>query len=105
MYVRVKSMVGFMSEEHEMSEVRKPGAGISLLFSIVPRGPPGLTSPSDERITINSTHAFSSYALQRKLRLNPSKFGTVLGKIYFILKNPSLPRIKPETVTAADINL
>ena len=54
----------------------KPGAGISLLFSKDPRGPPGLTSPSEGRIAIKSTYAFTIYALQRGLGFNPVIFGT-----------------------------
>ena len=47
----------------------KPGAGISLLFSKA-----GLMLPSDGRIAINNTYAFTSYALQRDLGFNPSIF-------------------------------
>jgi hypothetical protein len=54
----------------------KPGAGISLLFYKALRGPPGLTSPFDNRISINRTHAFTSYALWRNLKFNPGIFGT-----------------------------
>ena len=38
-----------------------------------PRGPPGLTSPSDGRIAINSTnlYAFSTYILRKGLEFNP----------------------------------
>ena len=36
-----------------------------------PRGPPGLTSPSNGRITINSTICFSTYILRKGLEFNP----------------------------------
>ena len=53
----------------------KHSASISLLFSKLPRRLPGLTSPSDGRITINSPFAFTSYELRRNLGFNPGMFG------------------------------
>ena len=48
---------------------------ISLLLLKSIKGPPGLTSPPNGRITINSTYAFTSYALQRYFGFNRRIFG------------------------------
>ena len=45
-----------------------------MIFCI--KGSPGLRSPSDERIAINGTYAFTSYTLREDLGFNPSIFGT-----------------------------
>ena len=60
-----------MSDEYEARKYEgEPGVGIRLLFSKAPRRTPGLTSPSDGRIAINSRYAFTSYALKRNLEFN-----------------------------------
>ena len=49
---------------------------LTYSFGKVRRGPPGLTSPSDERIAINSTCAFTLCAVRWDLRFNPAICGT-----------------------------
>ena len=59
-----------MRNEYEVRKgERKADAGISLLFWKSPRGLPVLSSPSNGRITFNSTFAFISQALRRELDL------------------------------------
>ena len=55
---------------------RKPGDAINLLFWKSVKGPPELTSPSDGRIVINSSYAFTSYAPRRDLGFNSGVFET-----------------------------
>ena len=55
---------------------KKPDARINLLFWKKTKGSVGLIFPTDVQIVINSTYAFTSYALWRNLAFNPGKFGT-----------------------------
>ena len=48
----------------------KPGVSIAYSSRKVLKGSPGLTSPSNGRIAMSSTYAFTSYALRRDLRFN-----------------------------------
>ena len=67
-----------MNDKFEMrkGEGETPDAGISLLFRKASREPPALTSSSDGRNAISSTHGFTSYVLQRDLGHNLGIFGT-----------------------------
>ena len=58
----------------------KPSTGINLLFSKWSKASPGLTSPFDRWIAINSTYAFISYALWRDLLFNP---GILLDSLHY----------------------
>ena len=80
-------------------------------------GPPGLTSPSDGRIAINSTYAFTSYALWRDLVFNPGVFGTETSDLSFasssllvsggnfLLKIPILPGMEPKTAASRAVTV
>ena len=48
---------------------------LAYSYQNVSKGPPGLTSPSDKRIDINNTCDFTTYVLQKYLRINPGTFG------------------------------
>jgi hypothetical protein len=65
-----------MSDEYVVrkGEGENPVPASAYSIEKAPRGPPGLTS--DVRIAINSTYAFTSYALRRYLGFNPIIFGT-----------------------------
>ena len=53
-----------------------PVPALAYLFLKSTKGPPGLMFPSDRQIAINSTYAFTSYALLRDLGFNPDIFLT-----------------------------
>ncbi|KAJ4442950.1 hypothetical protein ANN_04548 [Periplaneta americana] len=59
------------------------------------RGPPGLTSPSDGRITINSDICLPSYALRRDLGFNPGKIGAQLRNASLLTPLRFLPTRQP----------
>ena len=64
------SVVQCMSCEYEVRKVEgKTGAGISLALTKTLRGLPGLTSPSDGRIAINSTYVKCQVYLGQKLAI------------------------------------
>ena len=53
------------------------GAGISIVFSKTTKGAPGLTTPSDGRMTVNNACAFTS--LRMDLGFNSNMFGTEIS--------------------------
>ena len=54
----------------------KPGADISLLLSKSTKGPPGLTTPFERRVSMNSTYGVTLNSLRRYLGYKPG----ILGK-------------------------